>query len=357
MNPIDLNTHGGPDAQGVPRYDFSTNANACGPCPVALAGLRSADSSRYPDPAYTALRQRLAALHGVEPARVLLAASASEAIGRITAWAYNKGVRQVQLPAHPYADYVRAAQVWGLQLVDSADTAVDAPLSPLVWCCEPSSPLGQAHSDWPLALKTVGDDAAIRQLVVLDRAYAPLRLSGTSTLSDIQLGRVWQLFSPNKALGLTGIRAAYVIAPSVGSASASDHVDADIAGLQALAPSWPVGAHGVAMLQAWAQPETQAWLASSLHTLRRWKARQIALLEGAGWTVLPSQTNFFCARPPRPLDADALRRSHAIKLRDADSFGLPGWYRLGVLGPGAQDVLRVAVRTTVGCATALESVA
>ena len=72
--------HGGPDAQGVPLHDFSTNANACGPCPQALAALQQADRSRYPDPAYTALRGQLAEFHGVAADRIVIAASASEFI-------------------------------------------------------------------------------------------------------------------------------------------------------------------------------------------------------------------------------------------------------------------------------------
>ena len=57
-------THGGPDALGVPVHDFSTNANACGPCPDALDALRRADFARYPDPSYAALRRQLAGFHG-----------------------------------------------------------------------------------------------------------------------------------------------------------------------------------------------------------------------------------------------------------------------------------------------------
>ena len=53
--------HGGPDAGGIPVLDFSTNSNACGPCPDALAVVQQADATRYPDPAYTALRAQLAA--------------------------------------------------------------------------------------------------------------------------------------------------------------------------------------------------------------------------------------------------------------------------------------------------------
>jgi len=40
-------------------------------------------------------------------------------------------------------------------------------------------------------------------------------------------------------------------------------------------------------------------------------------------------------------------RVHGIKLRDATSFGLPGWVRLGVLSaPAVTDLLRVTATTT-----------
>jgi histidinol-phosphate/aromatic aminotransferase/cobyric acid decarboxylase-like protein len=51
--------HGGTDALGAPRFDFSTNSNACGPCPQALAAVQQADASRYPDASYVALRAAL----------------------------------------------------------------------------------------------------------------------------------------------------------------------------------------------------------------------------------------------------------------------------------------------------------
>ena len=308
--------HGGPDALGAPLHDFSTNRNACGPCPQAWAAVQAADATRYPDAGYTALREALAAFHGVEVWRIVLAGSASEFIFRMTAWTKQQGGRSVWLPENGYGDYAHAAQAWGLQIEKDADAA------DLVWACEPSSPLGQAHGRWPAQLGAV----------VLDCAYAPLRLSGAPSRSDTQRHALWQLFSPNKALGLTGVRAAYAIAPHDAVQAAQQ--------LDALAPSWVLGAHGVAMLLAWTQAGTQAWLQSSLQILRGWKQRQIGLLQDAGWTVLPSDTPFFCAQPP--VDASALcarLRAVGIKLRDATSFGLPGQLRLGVLPPPAQDAL------------------
>ncbi len=340
-------THGGTDALAPARHDFSTNSNACGPCPQALAAVQAADPTCYPDPAYTVLRQQLAAFHAVTVDRVLLAGSASEAIFRITAWAHQQGVRTVHLPAHHYGDYARAAQAWGLQR--SSDDA-----AALSWACEPTSPLGQAHTGWPgwLSQQTSSADAApvqsalpaARHMLVLDQAYAPLRLSGTPSLCDAQRNRLWQLFTPNKALGLTGVRAAYVIAPDACAISAAGHSMPAAAALDQLAASWPIGAHGVAMLLAWVTPEVQAWVANSLPTLRGWKARQIDLLARAGWRVQPSDANYFCAQPPQALDLAALRSRYGIKLRDATSFGLPGWFRLGVRAIQAQDALAAALQ-------------
>lgn len=313
--------HGGPDALGVPQFDFSTNSNACGPCPHALAAVQAADATRYPDPHYTALKEQLAAFHGVDAQRIVLAASASEFIHRISATQRGQGVH---LPPHHYGDYLHAAQAWGL-------APVDAQRAQLLWACEPSSPLGQAHP----GLAALVDGLRAEQQLVLDCAYAPLRLEGTPSLNAARLNRVWQLWTPNKALGLTGIRAAYAIAP----------LHADTAALQALCPSWPVGAHGVALLQAWCRPASQQWLAQTLPLLRDWKQRQIVQCESQGWACLPSSANFFCARPQAGdlLPLLARLRARGVKLRDADSFGLSGHVRLGVLPPGAQDALAHAL--------------
>jgi len=321
--------HGGPDGLGVPLHDFSTNSNACGPCPVALAAVQQADATRYPDAGYTALRARLAAFHGVDESRVLLAASASEFIFRITALAAGQGARAVWLPPLSYGDYAQAADAHRLARVNEPGDAQ------LLWACEPSSPLGSAQA----GLAALADSRPAQTLLVLDCAYEPLRLSAAPTLTPQQLNTTWQLWTPNKALGLTGVRAAYAIAPL-------DQEDA-AAALEQRCPSWPVGAHGEAMLMAWVAPETQDWLAGSLKTLREWKARQITVCESLGWRCLPSEANFFCAQPALPeslglQEALAALRAQVIKLRDTTSFGLPGYVRLGVQPPAVQDALHNA---------------
>lgn len=329
----EMGVHGGTDALGIPAHDFSTNRNACGPCPLAVEALQAAHSAQYPDPTYTMLREQLAQFHGVEVRRVVMAGSASEFIHRITMHALRQGAACVSLPAHHYGDYPQTAQVWGLQLADRAAQRLGTGLH---WACAPSSPLGQEDAvlaQWAAHPATPGTWR------VLDCAYAPLRLDPAPALPG--LDQLWQMWTPNKALGMTGVRAAYAIAP--------EHVtEQELTALRLLAHSWVVGAHGVAMLQAWTQPEVQQWLQASLVQLRDWKSQQLQLCERLGWQVLPgSQANYFVARWPEHLHTAmpqwlAALRAQGIKLRDATSFGLPGCVRLGVLPPASQRVLEQA---------------
>lgn len=322
--------HGGTDALGPAQFDFSSNSNACGPCPVALAAVQAADASRYPDAQYTQLRRRLADFHAVEAWRIVLAASASEFIFRITAWVHRAGGRSVWLPQPAYADYAHAAQAWGL-LPSAAVEQAD-----LVWACEPSSPLGQVQQTWPQGVPAPTPDCDNPALPcrVLDCAYLPMRLAGSASLSATQQDQLWRLFSPNKALGLTGVRAAYAIAPRHAQQAAQQ--------LETLTPSWPIGSHGEAMLLAWPQAAAQNWLAYSLPTLAEWKAQQVSQLQLRGWQCLTSDSHFFCTRPPAGLHLPRLLaqlRQHGIQLRDTRSMGLPGHLRLSAQPPAAQAAL------------------
>lgn len=316
--------HGGPDALGAPRWDFSTNANACGPAPHVAEALARVDATRYPDPASTALKDRLAAFEGVNPSRIAIAASASEFIGRLTAAVKRQSAHaSVFVPAPGYGDYGRAAEAWGLR---RAQVPGDASL---VWVTEPASPGGQS------ARIPMGRDGAV---VVVDEAYAALRLEGHPPAMP---ATAWRLVSPNKALGLTGVRGAYAVAPEGAAAW--------LTALEQLSPSWPLGAHGVAMLAAWTEPATQQWVRESLDTLRTWKASQLALGEELGWTQEPGVAAHYVARWPA-VDRDAVLqglRSHGVKLRDTSSMGLPGAVRLGVRPPDAQAALRAAWQAVV----------
>ncbi len=322
--------HGGPDARGAARWDFSTNVNAAGPCPAAEAALRTADATRYPDPSYQRLRERVAAWHGVAPARIVLAASASEFIQRVTVVGARLAPGAVEVPRHAYGDYAAAAQAHGRALCLSGQDGPRVGQRPtLRWCCDPSSPLG-LDAPPPTDLG--------RCTTVLDAAYAPLRLQGRATWAGAARDAVFELISPNKALGLPGVRGAYAIAPREGGGPGADWVEA----LVAAEPSWPLGAHAVAMLETWVSDAAQHWLARQRDTLRAWKAELLAMLSEAGAVVWPSVTPFVCAQLPPGVTVAALRERE-IAVRDAGSFGLPGWVRLNALPPPALHALADAI--------------
>lgn len=324
-----LREHGGADVHGVPTIDFSTNANACGPAPIALAVVRAADAEHYPDPSYAQLVAGLAARHAVAPERIVLAASASEAIFRLTASVVRDqpgaGQKGVWIPACAYGDYAAAAHAWRLPVVQGRDRMKTAALA---WLCDPASPTGVSAPERAAWAQTTGTRA-------LDCAYVPLQLGDASVKESPFSEDAWQVWTPNKALGLTGVRGAYLIAPDAASA----------AGLAELAPSWPIGTHGVAMLQAWCRSDVQDWLSASRATLAIWKVGQMKACRALGWVCEPSITNFYVARPAWPegrfLTAEeigtalaALRR-RGVKLRNALSLGRPGWVRMAVLPPSS----------------------
>lgn len=316
--------HGSTDALGLARWDFSSNANACGPCPQVAKAVQQADARHYPDPAYTQLRQLLGRLHDVEPQRILLGSSASEWIQRFTGWSAVRGRRLAWWPNHAYGDLAHAAAAWGLQRAQQPAQAA------LVWFCEPSSPLGHNEDVAQVAECLRNKDT----VAVLDCAYQPLRLDGqTSLLSGLQ-AQCWQLWSPNKALGMTGVRAAYAVAPEGAQPLAQE--------LEAIAASWPIGSHGVALLAQWSQPQVQNWVRACLPTLQMWKTALVRDLSVRGWLCQPSHTPYFCAMPMRPISASALR-AQGVKLRDATSFGLPGWWRFNAQPDAARQALMRAL--------------
>ena len=316
--------HGGTDEHGPVPFDFSSNANAVGPCPAVLNAVQQADALRYPDPNYTALRTALADFHQVDESRIVVAGSASEFIQRLTTCQWRKGCNSYWVPQHAYGDYAHAAQVWDMELVGDPSQAG------LVWLCNPSSPLGQTESTELLKIVEAHPDV----VAVLDCAYEPLCLDEQARTAVQKRDHLWQLWSPNKALGMTGIRGAYAIAP-VGESRA-------VCALNSLAPSWPIGTHGQAMLLAWTLPETQGWLAESRSVLAQWKLDLLDCLHQRGWETMPSIASFVCAKAPCGIDEVHLR-ARGIKLRDATSFGLPGWWRLCAQGPQAMAALSSAL--------------
>lgn len=363
--------HGGPDHGPPIVWDVSTNANAVPPPPHLLAQLAQADRSRYPDPGYTALRLRLAAaqLGRADQAsadRIIPTAGSSEGIRRLSLAAKLCGVRQVWVPQPAYADYALAAQALGLHVMPvdepmawldlQAMTPADAPPS-LLWLCEPCNPTGGSlpAAFWARLAQVLCSRTSEQWpslMVALDRAYEPLRLDGHDPVPASLAAQCWQLWSPNKALGLTGVRAGWITAPDAVAGDLAERVRRHV---QALAPSWVLSAEGVTLLMHWHDEATQAWLRASLAELQGWRRELRQGLADRAWLLAPSVTLFVLAQAPRPLQPHlpsmhAQLRQQGIKWRDGHSFGLPGHIRLRAHCPQAQAAFFAALdAATAAC--------
>lgn len=360
--------HGGTDLGPAVTWDFSTNANPL-PQPDALSmALARADRRRYPEPSYLRLRERLAEVGLGDVGRILPTAGSAEAIRRLTLTARLQGVDRVWTPWPGFGEYAAAAQAVGIEVqrYDGIDAlaqgvahgpAGDRPRQ-LVWVCDPCNPTGRCLSPQEWARLAELCEPA-RLMLAVDLAYAPLswptRQAGEGALPAGVRDVAWQLWSPNKALGLTGVRAGALVAPDLAA-------QADVERVARLAPSWVLSSEGVALLQAWCEPEVREWLAASARQLADWRDDFATELTALGWTVMGQLTQvggqaegsganpvvpFLLARPPVVDSAAQVMhrcRAAGIRLRDASSLGLPGWLRMRVHLPEARQALLRCLR-------------
>jgi histidinol-phosphate aminotransferase len=317
--------HGGTDAAGEPRYDFSSNANPLGPCPSVLEAVRRADVTRYPDPSYTRLRENLAAHHGVSPERIVVGAGASELILRLI----QRSTGAVQQLAPTFGEYARGALVAGRKRVSTGTQAAflraQVRHPGIGFICWPNNPTGEQYP-----LEFVAAAAASGPLVV-DLAYAamcePIAVAGIEDAA----ARAFRLYSPNKSYGLTGVRGAYVITPRIERR------------LSLQAPSWVIGRDAEAMLSAGVRPAARAWLRQSIPQFVRWRSQLSRSLRERGLTVRESPTTFLMAEVGDAARVAHRLRQRRVRVRDASSFGLERWIRVSAQEPKARRALLAAL--------------
>lgn len=317
--------HGSTDSLPDPRYDFSSNANALGPCPSVLAAIRAADVSRYPDPRYTRLRERLAAWHGTTPERIVVGAGASELIVRLVRH-FNRTVLQL---APTFSEYGRGAGIARKRVVSASSPKAflraQKRQPSLAFLCCPNNPTGDI---WDAELVAC---AARQGPVVVDLAYASLCGSARAAQIEAAAARAWRLYSPNKALGLTGVRGAYLIAPRAPRRLVDE------------APSWVIGRDAVAMLEACNEPPARKWLAESIPRLWQWREQLADGLRRLRREVRESPATFLLAEVGNARLTAGRLRAAGIRVRDASSFGLERWIRVSAQPASAREALLAAL--------------
>ncbi|MGH9140706.1 MAG: pyridoxal phosphate-dependent aminotransferase [Vicinamibacterales bacterium] len=212
--------------RGPAPVRLSHNESAYGASPDALAVIRQVDTgtvSLYPDVEYEALRQKLAARHGVATDRIALGAGSADLL-RMLAGAYLDRERGLVL-AHPTCEVIsrcahragaRIARVpleanWSHDVAAMRRACDDT--TGLVYLCNPNNPTGSLTSrvDIEALLATL---PATTHLVV-DEAYHDYLLAGDDHASFLDRRsdeRVIVVRSFSKAYGLAGLRLGYLVA-------------------------------------------------------------------------------------------------------------------------------------------------
>ena len=317
--------HGGTDSLPEPRYDFSSNANALGPCPSVLAAIRAAKVSHYPDPHYIRLRERLAAWHGTAPDRIVLGAGASELILRLVRH-FDRTVLQL---APTFSEYARSAAIVRRRVICASSPGsflrAQRRQDVLAFICCPNNPTGEVWDPGFIAT------AARQGPLVVDLAYASLCGEARAAEIEAAAAHAWRLHSPNKAFGLTGVRGAYAMAPRAVSRIIHE------------APSWVIGRDAVAMLEAAIEPPAREWLAGTTPRLWRWRTQLAAQLRGLQRDVRESPATFMLVDVGDGTRVATRLRDGGIRVRDARSFGLARWIRLSAQPAPARHALLAAL--------------
>lgn len=326
---------------------LSANENPLGTGDAARAALvaASADLATYPDPGAAKLREAIAAVHGLDPARVIYGTGSDELL-HIAASAYAGPGDEVLYVRYGFSVYDIAARRVGATPVIAPDadyaTDVDALLAAVtertkvVFLANPNNPTGTMTSREEIARLHAGLRPDI--LFVLDQAYAEY-LDADEDDGGLELAKsaanmfVTRTFS--KIYGLAAER--------IGWGYASAEV---IGVLHRIRAPFNVTAAGQAAAAAAVQDA--GWVeASRTHNRqwREWLAGEVASLSNHGLRAVPSKANFILILFDGKLTAEAAMKGlwdEGFATRWLPGQGLPNGLRITI---GTEDqVRRVAAK-------------
>jgi histidinol-phosphate aminotransferase len=322
---------------GRPVAKLSANENPLGTSPDAQAAFAAAHVSleRYPDPSATALREALAAAHGLDPARVIYGTGSDELL-HLAAGAYAGPGDEAIYVRYGFAVYDIAIRRVGATPVVALDrdyaTDVDAILAAvtdrtaLVYVANPNNPTGTFAPAAEIARLHAGLPPHV--LLVLDQAYAEYLEPEDDDLG-LQLveahDNVFVTRTFSKIHGLAAERIGW----GYGSAAAIDAMHRIRA---------PFNVTTAGQLAAIAAVGDAGFVARSRAHNRRWRdwlASEIAALGNAGLRAVPSETNFLLVLFEGPVSAETAYKG----LMDA------GYITRWLPGQGLTNGLRITIGT------------
>lgn len=339
---------------GKPPVKLSSNENPWGPSPRAVEALKVAagQSHRYPDGTAEKLREKIAALHGLD-AGLVVCGTGSDELLQLLPLIYCKPGDSVAYVRHGFMVYPIAARRAGAEPLAAPDKAYTADIDALlatvredtriVFLANPNNPTGTMISAEEVARLHAGLRPDV--LLVIDQAYAEY-LDEADPDGGLALAKahrnvlVTRTFS--KIYGLGGLRVGW----------ATGHADL-VAELNRVRAPFPISVPALAAAEA--AIDDQQHVANC----RQWNREQRARLESAitqlgnkGLGAVPSDANFVLMTCPEsgPLSAESLHRG----------LGAAGYITRWLPGQGLPNALRISVGTeeeTGGVIAALAALA
>lgn len=337
--------HGGDIYSRPVHLDFSANVNPFGTPEAVKAAVRAAteDLSAYPDPYCGPLREKLAAVNGVDRGHVICGNGAAELIYQFAAALQPK---RALLPVPSFSDYESAllaagceptfyplSRENGFRLTEDILDAI-GPETDLLMLCSPNNPTGRSVEKG-LLLKILDRCRETGTWLFLDECFFELTdedrvFSLTSQLRDGD--RVFLLRAFTKAYGMAGLRLGCGLCKNKALLEDMSHLSqpwnvstvAQAAGLAALdCPDWPRKARELYRAE-------KPWLYGQLTAL--------------SLAVLPGDANFLFFSGATGLYEALLVRG--VLIRDCANYrGLrPGDYRIAVRTHEENEALLGAIK-------------
>ena len=332
---------------GRPLIKLSANENPLGTGQAARAALiaATADLATYPDPGAAKMREAIAAVHGLDPARVIYGTGSDELL-HIAASAYAGPGDEILYVKYGFSVYDIAARRVGATPVIAPDTDYATDVDALLACVtDKTRVVFLANPNNPTGTMTPREDiarlhAALRPdiLFVLDQAYAEY-LEADEDDGGIELAKN----APNVLVTRTFSKIHGLAAERIGWGYASAEI---IDALHRIRAPFNVTTAGQAA--AIAAIGDNGWVdASRAHNRqwREWLAGEIASLSNHGLRAVPSKANFLLILFEGKLTAEAAMKGlwdEGYATRWLPGQGLPNGLRITI--GTAEQVRAVAAK-------------
>jgi histidinol-phosphate aminotransferase len=318
---------------------LNTNENPYPPSPKVFAAIKSAADGRlrlYPNPTAQKLREKLAKLHRCRPENILCGNGSDELLALATrafvepAASRRGSASTVQFFSPSYSLYPVLAAIHGARdniVALDRDFGIP-PLSvlrksrawdfraALTFITTPNAPSGRAYPTAELESLC----RAQKGVVVLDEAYVDFADANVLPLA-LKFPHVLIARTFSKAYSLCFQRVGYFVGhPAL------------IAALDKIRDSYNV--NGLGQIAALATLDDLPYYRANFRKIISTRQRLTRELAALGFSVLPSQTNFILAQPPRFPAKTWLAKLRARKI-------LVRWFKY----PSVRNYLRITIGT------------